>query len=310
MRGTMTGSMQQSGDLHSGAVALLQRLERGDLLISDGATGTFLQQHGLEPGGCPEEFNASRPEVVREMTRQYFEAGSDMALTNSFGGSVFMQKKYGYGERVAEFNRLAAEHARSQAPDGRFVVGSVGPTGEFLEPLGPVSETEMYDAFAEQVKALEEGGADAVVMETMTAIEEAALAVRAARENTSLVVMATMVFDRGPRGFFTMMGVTPERAVHAMIDAGAHVVGSNCGNGIDNMVEIARRMRAETDGFLLIHSNAGIPAMRDGQIIYPESPEYMAERFRELADIGVNIVGGCCGTGPDHIRALAAAVGR
>ncbi len=310
MRITMTGQQQQFRNLNSGATALLQRLERGDLLISDGATGTFLQQHGLEPGGCPEEFNASRPEVVREMTRQYFEAGSDMALTNSFGGSVFMQKKYGYGERVAEFNRLAAEHARSQAPDGRFVVGSVGPTGEFLEPLGPVTETEMYNAFAEQVKALEEGGADAVVMETMTAIEEAALAVRAARENTSLVVMATMVFDRGPRGFFTMMGVTPERAVHAMTDAGAHVVGSNCGNGIDNMVEIACRMRAETDGFLLIHSNAGIPAMRDGQIIYPESPEYMAERFRELADIGVNIVGGCCGTGPDHIRALAAAVGR
>ena len=294
----------------SGPAALLERLGRGDLLISDGATGTFLQQHGLEPGGCPEEFNASRPEVVREMTRQYFEAGSDMALTNSFGGSVFMQKKYGYGERVAEFNRLAAEHARSQAPDGCFVVGSVGPTGEFLEPLGPVSEREMYDAFVEQVKALEDGGADGVVVETMTAVEEASLAVRAARENTSLVVMATMVFDKGPRGFFTMMGVTPERAVHAMTDAGAHVVGSNCGNGIDNMVEIARRMRAETDGFLLIHSNAGIPAMRGGQIIYPESPEYMAERFRELADIGVNIVGGCCGTGPDHIRALAAAVGR
>jgi 5-methyltetrahydrofolate--homocysteine methyltransferase len=144
----------------------------------------------------------------------------------------------------------------------------------------------------------------------MTAVEEAALAVRAARENTNLVVMATMVFDKGPRGFFTMMGVTPERAVHSMQEAGAHVVGSNCGNGIDNMVDIARRMRAETDGFLLIHSNAGIPAMRGGQIIYPETPEYMAERFRELADLGVNIIGGCCGTGPEHIRALAAAVGR
>ena len=294
----------------SGPAALLARLERGELLISDGATGTFLQQHGLEPGGCPEEFNASRPEVVREMARRYFDAGSDMALTNSFGGSVFMQQKYGYGERVAEFNRLAAEHARSQAPPGRFVVGSVGPTGEFLEPLGPVSESEMYDAFAEQVRALADGGADAVVVETMTAVEEAALAVRAARENTDLVVMATMVFDKGPRGFFTMMGVTPERAVQSMQDAGAHVVGSNCGNGIDNMVDIARRMRAETDGFLLIHSNAGIPAMRGGEIVYPESPEYMAERFKELADLGVNIIGGCCGTGPEHIRALAAAVGR
>ena len=294
----------------SGPAALLARLERGDLLISDGATGTFLQQHGLEPGGCPEEFNASRPEVVREMARRYFDAGADLVLTNSFGGTVFMQQKYGYGERVAEFNRLAAEHARSQAPEGRFVVGSVGPTGEFLEPLGPVSETEMYDAFVEQVKALEAGGADAVVVETMTAVEEAALAVRAARENTDLVVMATMVFDKGPRGFFTMMGVTPERAVHAMEDAGAHVVGSNCGNGIDNMVDIARRMRAETDGYLLIHSNAGIPSMRGGQIVYPESPEYMAERFRELAELGVNIIGGCCGTGPEHICALAAAVGR
>ena len=291
-----------------GPAALLARLERGDLLISDGATGTFLQQHGLEPGGCPEEFNASRPEVVREMARRYFDAGSDMALTNSFGGSVFMQKKYGYGERVAEFNRLAAEHARSQAPPGRFVVGSVGPTGEFLEPLGPVSESEMYDAFAEQVTALADGGADAVVVETMTAVEEAALAVRAARENTGLVVMATMVFDKGPRGFFTMMGVTPERAVQSMQDAGAHVIGSNCGNGIDNMVDIARRMRAETDGFLLVHSNAGIPAMRGGEIIYPESPEYMAERFKELAGLGVNIIGGCCGTGPEHIRALVSAV--
>ncbi len=294
----------------TGPQALLARLRSGGLLVSDGATGTFLQQHGLEPGGCPEEFNASHPDVVREMARRYFEAGSDMALTNSFGGTVFMQKKYGYAERVAEFNRLAAEHARSQAPEGRFVVGSVGPTGEFLEPLGPVSESEMYDAFSVQVKALEAGGADAVVVETMTAAEEAALAVRAARENTGLVVMATMVFDKGPRGFFTMMGITPEAAVHAMEDAGAHVVGSNCGNGIDNMLDIARRMRGETDGFLLIHSNAGIPAMRGGEIVYPESPEYMAERFRELADLGVNIIGGCCGTGPEHIRALASAVGR
>ena len=298
--------MSNEGD----PAALVERLRRGDLLISDGATGTFLQQHGLEPGGCPEELNSSQPEVVREMARQYFEAGSDFVLTNSFGGSVYMQRKYGYGERVVEFNRLAAEHARSQAPEGRFVVGSVGPTGEFLEPLGPVSERDMYDAFTEQVKALEEGGADGVVIETMTAVEEAGIAVRAAREHTSLVVMATMVFDKGPRGFFTMMGVTPEQAVRAMQDAGAHVVGSNCGNGIDNMVEIARRMRAETDGFLLIHSNAGIPAMREGQIIYPESPEYMAERFQELTEIGVNIIGGCCGTGPEHIRALAAAVGR
>ena len=268
-----------TGQLHQDRPpTLLERLQRGDRLISDGATGTFLQQHGLEPGGCPEEFNYSHPEVVRQMAREYFDAGSDMVLTNSFGGSVFMQRKYGYGERVREFNRLAAEHARSQAPAEGLVVGSVGPTGEFLEPLGPVSESEMYDAFAEQVTALAEGGADAVVVETMTAIEEAALAIRAARENTSLTVMATMVFDRGPRGYFTMMGVTPERAAVELHQAGAQVVGTNCGNGIDNMVEIAQRMREATDSYLLVHSNAGIPSMRGGRIVYPESPDFMAER--------------------------------
>ena len=300
-----------TGQLHQDRPpTLLERLQRGDRLISDGATGTFLQQHGLEPGGCPEEFNYSHPEVVRQMAREYFDAGSDMVLTNSFGGSVFMQRKYGYGERVREFNRLAAEHARSQAPAEGLVVGSVGPTGEFLEPLGPVSESEMYDAFAEQVTALAEGGADAVVVETMTAIEEAALAIRAARENTSLTVMATMVFDRGPRGYFTMMGVTPERAAVELHQAGAQVVGTNCGNGIDNMVEIAQRMREATDSYLLVHSNAGIPSMRGGRIVYPESPDFMAERFQSLSDLGVNILGGCCGTGPEHIRALTQALGR
>lgn len=290
------------------ALSLLDRVGRGDLLISDGATGTYLQQHGLEPGGCPEEFNASHPDVVIGMARRYFEAGSDMVLTNSFGGTKFMLEKYGHGGRVRELNRLAAEHARAAAPDGRYVVGSVGPTGEFLEPLGAVTEAEVYDAFAEQIAGLAEGGADGVVIETMTAIEEATAAVRAAKETTSLAVMATMVFDKGPRGFFTMMGIEPERAVDELREAGADVVGSNCGNGIEGMIEIARRMRAATDGPLLIHSNAGLPAIENGDVVYPETPAFMAERFKTLKEIGVNILGGCCGTGADHIRALVAAV--
>ena len=282
-----------------------ERLAQDGFLISDGATGTYLQQHGLEPGGCPEEFNATHPDVVKGMAKAYFDAGSDMVLTNSFGGSKFMQKKYGFGDRVREFDRLAAEHARSQTPAGCYVIGSVGPTGEFLEPLGEVSEAEMYDAFVEQITALEEGGADGVVIETMTAVEESALAIKAAREHTNLTVIATMTFDKGPRGFFTMMGVTPERGVKELEGAGADIVGANCGNGIDVMVELARELRAATDGYLLIHSNAGIPAIKGGQIVYPETPDYMAERFETLVrDVGVNIVGGCCGTAPDHIRTL------
>ena len=287
---------------------LKQRLASGQLLISDGATGTYLQDHGLEPGGCPEEFNAAHPEIVRGMARDYFAAGSEMVLTNSFGANRFMLKKYGFGDRVEEFNKLAARHASSQRTAGRYVAGSVGPTGEFLEPLGPVTREEMLDAFVEQVTALEAGGADGVVIETMSAVEEAVLAVEAAKEHTGLVVMATMVFDRGPRGFFTMMGVTPERAVKELAAAGADVTGANCGNGIDVMVELAREMRQATDGPLLVHSNAGIPAYQGGEIVYPESPDYMVERFGILAELGIDILGGCCGTGPEHIRALVSAM--
>ena len=291
----------------TGHSTIVERLARGETLISDGGTGTYLQAHGLEPGGCPEEFNASRPDVIRGMAKAYFDAGSDLVLTNSFGGSRFMQKKYGYGGRVREFNRLAAEHARSQAPPGCHVVGSVGPTAEFLQPLGAVSENEMYDAFVEQITSLEEGGAEAVLIETMTALDEAALAIRAAKENTGLIVIATMTFDKGPRGFFTMMGITPERAVVELREAGADIVGTNCGNGIELMIEIYRQMREAADGYLLVHSNAGIPAMINGAIVYPETPEFMGERFKLLAGLGANIVGGCCGTGREHIRALHAA---
>ena len=290
-------------------IPLLERLARGETIISDGATGTYLQEHGLEPGGCPEEFNFSHPEVVQGMAAAYLSAGSQMVLTNSFGGSKFMLKKYGYPDKVREFNRLAAQLARRAASPDQYVIGSVGPTGEFLEPLGEVSEAEMYDAFLEQITALEEGGADAVVIETMTAVEEAALAIRAAKDSTKLLVMSTMTFDKGPRGYFTMMGITPEVAVNKLREAGADVVGSNCGNGIDRMIEIATMMRQATDGYLLIHSNAGIPAIESGKIVYPESPEYMAPRFRKLVDLGIDIVGGCCGTGPGHISALVKTLG-
>lgn len=290
-------------------IPLLDRLARGETIVSDGATGTYLQEHGLEPGGCPEEFNVSHPDVVQGMAASYLAAGSQMVLTNSFGGSKFMLKKYGYPDKVREFNRIAAELARSAATEGQYVVGSVGPTGEFLEPLGEVSEAEMYDAFLEQISALEEGGADAVVIETMTALEEAALAIRAAKDGTGLPVMSTMTFDKGPRGYFTMMGVTPELAVNRLREEGADIVGSNCGNGIDRMIEIAARMRQAADGPLLIHSNAGIPAIVSGKIVYPESPAYMVPRFQKLVDLGIDIVGGCCGTGPGHISALVEALG-
>jgi len=289
--------------------ALLDRLAAGDILVSDGATGTYLQTHGLEAGGCPEELNSSRPEVVQDMAREYFAAGADMVLTNTFGGSRFMLKKYGHGDRVHELNKLGVQHARSVTPDGRFVTGSMGPTGELLETnAGTTSDAEVFDAFVEQVIAIEEGGADSVDIETMISVDEAALAVKAAKENTNLVVMSTLTFDKGPRGWFTMMGNKPPDAAKRLRDAGADIVGANCGSAIDRMIEIAHELRDADDGYLLIHSNAGLPEIRKGQIVYPDTPEYMAERFVELADIGINIVGGCCGTTPAHITALSNAV--
>ncbi len=284
---------------------LINRLNSGDIMVFDGATGTYLQQCGLEPGGCPELFNIEKSDTVQQMARDYFSAGSDIVLTNSFGGNRFMLKKYGVADQTHQINVAAAQNARAAIPDSNhFVCGSIGPTGEFIEPLGNVSETQMYDVLAEQVCALAEGGVDAIMVETQIAIEETALCIKAAKENTSLPVMATVVFDLGPRGYFTMMGVTPEQAAVRLRSAGADVIGSNCGNGIDRMIEIAQKMRSVDDGLMVIQSNAGIPKPTKNGMIYPETPTYMTERYSKLASMPINILGGCCGTGPNHIKAL------
>lgn len=289
---------------------ILDRLAAGETLVFDGATGSYLQAHGLEPGGCPELMNADNPALIQQMAAEYFAAGSDMVLTNTFGANRIGlgRPSYDAADRARELNIKAVENARAAAPDGKYVVGSVGPLGGLLEPLGDISEEDAYEALKEQIMALEEGGADGVMIETQLALEEATLAIRAAKENTGLVVMSTMVFDKGPRGYFTMMGVTPEKAVEELEAAGADVVGTNCGNGIERMIEIATRMRAVTDGYLVVQANAGIPKLVKGENCYPETPEFMAEGYRKLAQLPVNILGGCCGTTPAHIKALVEAV--
>ncbi|MCL4367986.1 MAG: homocysteine S-methyltransferase family protein [Actinobacteria bacterium] len=288
--------------------SLIDRIEAGDVLISDGATGTYLQQHGLRAGECPEVLNLTAPAVVQGMAAAYFAAGSDLVLTNSFGGNVFRLRHYGYGDRVRELNQRAAVLARSAAPSGHLVIGSIGPTGEFLEPLGDVSSEAMAGAFAEQAQALAAGGVDGILVETMAALDEATLAVQTVRSYTNCPVLATFVFTKGRRGWATTMGVTPERAVNGLLDAGADVVGANCGNGIAPMVELARLLRELTDVPLLIQANAGVPEIREGKVVYPETPEMMAPFFLEMKRIGVSILGGCCGTTPAHIRALCCAV--
>ena len=283
---------------------LLNRLKNGEILVFDGATGTYLQNNGLEAGACPELMNIESPEVVKNMASMYFGSGSDIVLTNSFGGNKFRLKHYGLENKVNELNELASSLAKSVAPNGSYVAGSVGPTGEFIEPLGAVSESEMYDVFSEQIIALENGGADAVMIETQMAIEEAKIAIKATKDNTNLIIFSSMVFDKGPKGFFTMMGITPEAAVEGLVEAGADVVGANCGNGIEKMYEISKLMRSKTEGILMINSNAGIPTIKKEGIIYPETPEFMSKYYSKMIKVPVNILGGCCGTGPEHILSL------
>jgi len=282
----------------------ISRLQAGEVLVSDGAWGTELQRMGLPSGGCAEEWNASHPEQVKQLVRNYCEAGADMVLTNSFGGTKFRLMRHGHGDRVKELNAAAARLSKEVAQEHDvFVVASVGPTGEFVQPLGLVSEEDMYAAFKEQIEGLKEGGADAVVVETIFALEEIRLAVKAAKD-LGMVCFATMTFDPGAQGFKTMMGVTVKQAAKALDEYGADVIGTNCGNGVENMVKIVGEMREETKKPILVHSNAGLPQLVQGQVTYRESPEIMAAKVKELISGGAGIIGGCCGTTPDHIRAF------
>jgi len=285
--------------------SLRERLARGGLVVGDGAWGTMLMARGLSPGHPPESLVLERPEVVREVALLYLDAGAELLTTNTFGGSPLSLGSWGLGERAEEINARAVAIAREAAAGRAWVQASVGPTGRILAPLGDTEPGEVGEAFARQIRAQAQAGADIVCIETMTDLTEALLAVRAAREMApGLPVIATMTFDPTPRGFFTMMGVSVERAARALAEAGADVVGSNCGNGIDRMVAIARELRRFTSLPLAIRSNAGLPETRGGEVVYPETPELMAGRIPSLLEVGVSIVGGCCGTTPDHVRAF------
>lgn len=274
------------------------------ILVFDGAMGTMLQSRGLGMGDCPEEWNISHPSVVREIHRGYFGAGTDAVETNSFGGSRLKLEKFGFGNRVREFNQTAAELAKEACPEGRLVVGSVGPTGELLQPLGKRTFEEACEAFCEQIAALTEGGVDLICVETMSDIQEARAAIKAAKQTTGLPVLATMTFDLGKRGFRTIMGVDPATAVNELLDAGADAVGSNCGNGIEEMIQLVKQMRRETSAWLVAQPNAGVPKLVGGKAVFTQGAEQMAEKVPELIQAGANIIGGCCGTTPEHMAAI------
>lgn len=287
--------------------SLLERIKAGEILISDGAMGTFLFAKGMEGGECPESWCVSHPKEVEEIAQAYVDAGSDIVETNSFGATSFKLKGYGQADKVHEINVAAAKLAKHAMGNKGFVAASVGPTGHIvIEEGGDVTAEQLYEAFKAQVVALAEGGADAICVETMSSVIEAEQAIKATKENTNLPVICTFAFEPGIKGFRTMMGVKPDRAAKAAAAAGADIVGANCGNGISNMIEITRQMRAAAPNVpILIHANAGPPVMEDGKTVFKESPELMASFVAELVQAGANIIGGCCGSTPAHITAMA-----
>ena len=285
---------------------------RGRTLLFDGAMGTQLMAAGYRPIEAPEEWNVSSPEAVDAIHRAYLEAGADIIETNSFGGSRSKLSAYHAGERVAELNQAGARlatAARDELAPGRLVAGDMGPSGRLLPPMGDASPAELRDVFAEQAEALVAGGVDLLSMTTFFDIEEAKAAVSGARAMAGgRPVLISMAFKPSPRGFRTMMGVTPAQAAEALLDAGADVVGANCEITAEEMPGLVAEFRAATDAPLVFQPNAGQPHLVEGHTVYAETPESFAALMPALVESGADIVGGCCGTTPAHIAALAGAL--
>jgi len=280
----------------------LDQLLASGPVVTDGAWGTQLQARELPLGSCPDLWNLQEPERVEEVARAYVEAGSQVILTNTFGANRFMLQRHGAVDDAAAINRAGVEISRRAAGGRAKVFAAMGPSGVVLL-MGQVPPAEVEAAFAEQAAALAQAGADGLVIESMSDPAEAKLAVAAARR-TGLPVVACMVFDCGKQLDRTMMGSTPEQCAEILLEAGADVVGSNCGQGIAGFVPICRRLAAASGRPVWIKANAGLPQVRDGQTVYDQTPEQFADYVPALIEAGAGMLGGCCGTTPDFIRAV------
>jgi 5-methyltetrahydrofolate--homocysteine methyltransferase len=289
----------------------LQDVIRERPLLGDGAMGTQLMLAGLEQGNCGEAWNLTHPDRVLAIQRRYAEAGSDCIITNTFGGSRIMLKRHGEAEHVAAINKAGVEITR-QAFGGRdgYVLGDIGPFGGLLEPFGEFTEDQVRSAFEEQAAALVDGGADAIIIETQTSLEELLLGIRAAQAADAKCIIGSMAYDVTLDGstFRTMMGVEPERAAEFMEANGAHIVALNCGTRMDMQRARAavQRYKAVTSLPVMIQPNAGQPRLENMKVVYDETPEQMVKGLLPLLEAGANIVGACCGSTPEHIRAFRA----
>ena len=293
-----------------GKVSLGQRIKEG-LFLLDGAMGTELIARGIEAGTCNDYLNVESPDTVLDVHTAYLEAGSDAVLTNTFGANRFALARHGLSGKIEEINTAGAQVARRAAGADRYVLGDIGPSGHFLQPLGELAPEELREAFAAQAKALLAGGVDGFIIETMAALDEIAVAIEAAKSICELPVFASMAFDSTGNDFKTMMGVDVESAVSKIVALGADAVGFNCGlASLDGYVELAEKYVSavaalSADTVVLAEPNAGKPELVDGRAVYKVSAADFAAAVQKIHSAGVNIIGGCCGTSPEHIEVVA-----
>jgi 5-methyltetrahydrofolate--homocysteine methyltransferase len=278
-------------------------------VIFDGAMGTMLMAAGLKAGENPELWNLEKPSLVMDIHRKYYEAGSDVVHTNTFGGSAIKLADKGLSDKMERVNVEAAKIARESCPVGKFVAGDIGPTGKLLKPLGNLVIEEAEEAFFMQAQALIKGGVDLISIETMFSLEEALAALRATKRLGNVLVIAGLTFNRTKKGFFTMMGEGVAQAVSAFEQAGADVIATNCSLGSRDMIDLTKELRAVTRKPILIQPNAGKPVTQKGVTSYQQTPAEFAQDGKEIKNSGADMIGGCCGTNPEFIRSLAKALG-
>ena len=289
-------------------MGFVERLAQGEVLVADGATGTWLQAEGLPPGTPPELWNVERPDAILRMHEAYLEAGAQVILTNTFGGSRHKLAKAGLGARMEELVGAAVRLARQAAGKDALVAGDIGPLGDLLAPLGKVTYEEAVALFREQARVLAEGGADFILIETMADLQEAAAAIEGVRSATDLPIVCSMSFDTHGR---TMMGVTPQQMVQRLWPMGLAAIGVNCGRSLaDNAAALRAAHAAAPEAPLWYKPNAGLPHLEGGRTVFDVGPEEFAANAAAALEDGARVVGGCCGTTPAHIRALAQALRR
>jgi len=288
---------------------LRKKIQEG-LFFLDGAMGTQLISRGFGVGICTEYLNIEKPEVVLQIHQSYIEAGSDAVITNTFGANSYSLKRHGHSDKVAKVNIAAAGIARRAAGEEKYVLGNIGPTGRMLEPFGDMTVAGCKKVFTEQARALADDGVDGFMIETMTDLNELAVAITAVKAVCSLPIFASLAYDYGPKGFRTMMGVDVDSTVSQIVSLGVDAVGFNCGSlTLENYIQLASQYAKSLSKLgariqLLAEPNAGLPEIEDGQAVYKVLPEDFAKAARKIHSTGVNIIGGCCGTGPEHIRAM------